>query len=220
MAYVDRDRSRETALSSVAATVVVGGIGFALVTGLAMTVVHQSDPPLTIHEWAAPPPPPPLPTTRPLPKTSARIWEAVAPARTIVPIVPSEATIVMPRSDLALEGQGAGVSIPLPPPPPAVDRSIRAVPRGDPGAWVTPEDYPASALRAGQQGTTGVRLDIGSDGRATACAVTASSGSDALDQTACRMLMRRARFDPARDAGGTPVAASYTSRIAWRLPAD
>ncbi len=220
MAYVDRDRSRETALSGVAATVLVGGIGFVLATGLAMTVVHQTERPLIVHEWAAPTPPPPPPERTP-PHSHVRTAVPTATTATIVPPLPNSATVALPRSDLTLDQQGSVLSVlPPPPPPPPVDRSSRATPRRDPGSWVRSEDYPPAALRAGQEGRTGFRLDLGADGRATACTVIASSGSDALDEATCRLLMRRARFEPARDAGGMPIAASFSSRIAWRLPAE
>ena len=39
------------------------------------------------------------------------------------------------------------------------------------------------------------------------CDVTLSDGSRALDRMACAMLLRQARFTPARDANGAPVVA-------------
>lgn len=80
------------------------------------------------------------------------------------------------------------------------------------------EDYPASAQRAGEQGKVGFTLTIGTDGRVTGCRVTSSSGSSSLDSTTCRLLQRRARFTPARDARGNPVAADHSGSINWRLP--
>jgi protein TonB len=220
MAYVDRDRSRDAAVSGIAATVMVGGIGFVLASGLAMTVIHHVDPPLLVHEWRAPPPPPPTDPVRPRHTRAATTVAVPVPTTRIVPVLPPPPTTTastLRTFDLPPAGTDTDT---LPTLPPAIDRSVHATPRGDPGAWVTSEDYPPSALRAGQQGTTGVRLEIGIDGRATACTVTTSSGSDALDREACRNLMRRARFEPARDAGGAPIASSYTSRIAWRLPTE
>ena len=218
MAYVDRDRSRETALSGIAAIVLVGGIGCALVTGLAMRVSHVPDMPLLLHDWTAPSPPPP-PESKIEPRhTRARTGEPRMPVEQIVPPVSRDATIVLPKAGAMLDGANADPVVP--PPLPAVDRSSRVSPRSAPGSWVTSDDYPAAALRSGQQGDTGFRLDVGADGRATACTVTAASGSDALDQTACRLLLRRARFAPAHDAAGAPTVATYTGRIAWRVPAD
>ncbi|MEA3009103.1 MAG: periplasmic protein TonB [Sphingomonadales bacterium] len=82
------------------------------------------------------------------------------------------------------------------------------------------EDYPAAALRNHEQGAVAFSLYIGPDGNPIACSVTASSGSALLDSTTCRLLMERARFQPARDAKGKPTTDSYAGRIVWRLPND
>lgn len=87
-------------------------------------------------------------------------------------------------------------------------------------ALFSDEDYPASAVRAGEQGTVRYRLEIGADGRVTGCTVTASSGSAALDSTTCRLLRSRARFAPARDGDGSPVPDTAEGAITWRLPAE
>jgi TonB family protein len=81
-------------------------------------------------------------------------------------------------------------------------------------------DYPDEAIRKEEEGTVAFRLDVGSDGKPTACAVVESSGSAMLDSTTCRIMMERPRFQPARDANGKPVADQIASRITWRLPTD
>jgi protein TonB len=82
------------------------------------------------------------------------------------------------------------------------------------------DDYPASALRSGEQGTTGFRLSVGANGRVTDCQITASSGSSALDSATCRLLRTRARFTPAIDSNGNATSDSVSSRIRWVLPED
>lgn len=86
-------------------------------------------------------------------------------------------------------------------------------------ALFSDEDYPASAIRAGEQGAVRFRLEVGPEGRVTGCTITASSGSSALDSTTCRILRSRARFTPARDASGRAIADSVEGAIEWRLPA-
>jgi protein TonB len=83
----------------------------------------------------------------------------------------------------------------------------------------TDQDYPAEALAAREQGDVGFSLEVGANGRVTACAVTRSSGSAALDGATCRLISSRARFTPALDAGGATVPDKVAGRIAWRLPA-
>jgi protein TonB len=107
---------------------------------------------------------------------------------------------------------------PAPPPPPRTVEPARA--RANLASYVSDADYPASAIRAEQQGTTGFRLTVGTDGRVTGCDVTSSSGSPALDQATCRIMRSRARFTPARDDHGNPTTDSVSSRIRWVLPAD
>ena len=70
------------------------------------------------------------------------------------------------------------------------------------------------------QGTTSVRLTIGTDGRVSGCEVTGSSGSSALDSATCNILRRRARFSPAMDSNGSPTSDTYSQRITWRVPAE
>ena len=80
------------------------------------------------------------------------------------------------------------------------------------------KDYPADALAAREQGLVGFTLEVGPDGRVSGCTVTRSSGSTALDSTTCGVISSRARFTPARDAGGAPVADEIRGRISWVLP--
>lgn len=63
----------------------------------------------------------------------------------------------------------------------------------------TPDDYPRDALQKGESGRVSFVLDVNSEGRVTACTITASSGSSSLDEATCRLARRRARFEPARD---------------------
>jgi TonB family protein len=79
-------------------------------------------------------------------------------------------------------------------------------------------DYPPAALRAGEEGMTEFRIQVDIKGRVTGCTVTRSSGSATLDSETCRMLVVRARFEPALDSEGRPTPAETRGRIVWRLP--
>jgi periplasmic protein TonB len=105
-----------------------------------------------------------------------------------------------------------------PPPPPRKVQSARA--KGNLLGLFSSDDYPSSAERNQEEGTTTVRLSIGPDGRVSGCDITGSSGSAALDQATCNVLRRRARFNPANDTNGNPVADTYTQRVTWRLPEE
>jgi TonB family protein len=95
-----------------------------------------------------------------------------------------------------------------------------AKPAGDPGAWIMVSDYPPAALRARQTGAVRFELRIDAAGRPTDCAILESSGSADLDRQTCALMGQRARFSPALDAGGKPVASTWASRVRWALPAE
>jgi TonB family protein len=111
------------------------------------------------------------------------------------------------------------VASPVPPAPPAgATRAETVSPATNPGSWVTPDDYPARALRDEREGIVGFRLAVGIDGLPSQCDITAPSGDAELDDKTCQLLMERARFTPARDESGQKVASSYTNRIRWQIP--
>ena len=222
MSFVDQDRSREKALSGAITIAVLGCVGYALVSGFAMSVVRTPpwDIPTAIYRAPPPPPPKPEPTTRATkPTPSSHI---VTPMRQVdtPPIDRTDlqtGTVIIPPVHIQTGEIGTQTTLPQQPKP---DLSAGARPQGHPGDWVTTDDYPPSALRAGLEGRTSFRLDLGVDGRATGCAVTQSSGSDELDRTACRLLQRRAHFSAALGADGQPIASSYAGSVVWRAPAD
>ena len=56
------------------------------------------------------------------------------------------------------------------------------------------------------------------DGRVSGCTITGSSGYSALDAATCALVIKRAKFQPARGGEGEPVAGSYSNAIDWQLP--
>lgn len=86
-----------------------------------------------------------------------------------------------------------------------------------PGSWVTTSDYPTESLRANEQGTASFTLTVDVQGRVKACRITATSGSQRLDETTCRLVIERARFSPATDQQDQPIEANYSNRVRWVL---
>lgn len=82
------------------------------------------------------------------------------------------------------------------------------------------DDYPEAALRQAVQGRVIVRIAVSADGRATECATVATSGSPAIDERTCQVILARARFRPAIDAEGREVAARMVSSVVWRMPGE
>jgi TonB family protein len=83
---------------------------------------------------------------------------------------------------------------------------------------ITPDDYPARALREATQGHVIMRIAVSTEGRATACTIVATSGSPEIDHVACSVALQRGRFQPALDAAGRPVAIQAPFTIFFRLP--
>lgn len=109
------------------------------------------------------------------------------------------------------------------PPRPAIPAQVPPpAPQTDwpPLALFSPDDYPAAAMRGDDEGPVRYRLEIGPDGRVSTCAITASSGSTALDSATCRILRARARFRPARDGAGNPVPDAREGEVTWRMEGE
>lgn len=62
--------------------------------------------------------------------------------------------------------------------------------------------------------------DISEAGRASSCRILVSSRNPRLDRTVCDLVQRVARFEPALDAQGHPVAAQYVTRVRWVVESD
>lgn len=110
-----------------------------------------------------------------------------------------------------------------PPPSPSetqLDRASSRRPPANLNSYFSLDDYPIAAIRARHMGTTGFRLTIDTTGRVSNCEITASSGSQPLDETTCWALRTRARYTPARDADGAPATGHDSGRVTWRLPDD
>jgi protein TonB len=120
-------------------------------------------------------------------------------------IIPEPGPIIVPKAD--------------PPPPPPVARKIEpARARANLASYVSDEDYPSTAVRNEEQGTTRFKLVVGPDGRVKECSVTSSSGSSALDSTTCKLMRQRAKFSPATGSDGKPTSDTVSSAIRWVLP--
>lgn len=121
-------------------------------------------------------------------------------------------TIASPGAAQALPRPLVPRAPPAPPPPPGPPAPIGSMVR-----LISSDDYPEAAIDALEQGAVTVGLAVTPEGRVGACQIVRSSGSVALDTATCRILTRRARFRPARDATGRVVADRVEQRIRWDL---
>lgn len=222
MAYVSSINTNRR----LATLTVVAGLhalaGYALVTGLAAKFLPRlAPPPLVADNFKLPPPPP---KDLPQPKDAAPMPKAI-PQHDTKQLVPMDNFPIAPSTPV-FDGIGTGgtggdiaeVHIPLPDPKPSPSLVRGARPKGNPGLWVTPNDYPASDLRQEHTGITRFRLDIGIDGRVSQCTVTTTSGHPNLDAAACAKLTQRGRFEPAIDSTGARLPGSFSSSVRWEIP--
>ena len=210
MAYLDRktQENRPTAIIGVVA--IHAAIGYVLVSGLGVQIVEiVSAPPFqgTNVEVELPPPPPPDQVEDPAPSSNPTVYTPPRqldldrdPPDIITTIDPPELD-----NDIVLKidpaEDGPAVTPPPPPPPPSFD-PVSARPRNNPGGWVTTNDYRAIWINREYTGIARFELSVGTNGRVSHCRITSSTGHAALDEATCKLVKRRARFDPAKDSSG------------------
>jgi protein TonB len=90
---------------------------------------------------------------------------------------------------------------------PADQLAAAPQPRTSMLTWITPDDYPAEALRNEWKGRVTAAWVVEKDGRVSRCRIVASSGHESLDAATCRLIMLRGAYLPARDKAMNPVAA-------------
>lgn len=86
-----------------------------------------------------------------------------------------------------------------------------------PTEWISGDDYPWRMLRGGYQGTVNYRAIVDATGKPTSCHVQRSTRPKEFDETVCRIVMKRAKFEPALDASGRPVPSFWSQAITFRL---
>lgn len=108
-----------------------------------------------------------------------------------------------------------------PSPPPASQPVTPDLSRGpvaiNPGNWVRGDDRLLFPDRGGF-GALAFTLIVSPNGRAEECIVNRSTGSRQLDGSVCRLLQRRARFEPALNRRGERTEGRYSSSIQFAEP--
>jgi len=216
MAYADQQMSGNKIVAIVIVGLIHIVVGYTLVTGLAYSAVKQVVERVTTVDIEEPepepveePPPPPEPETAPPPPVAPPppINVSTRPPDIVTQIeIPPPAPVV----------RQIVPAPPAPPPPPSQARD--AQPRNQ-SSWQRRiiENYPSRALREGTEGTVGLSVTVNAEGRVGSCSVTSSSGSNVLDDAACKDITRYGRFEPALDRDGNPTSGRWSTRIVYRL---
>ncbi|MFS2111299.1 energy transducer TonB [Sphingomonas sp. Sphisp140] len=231
---------RERLGSALGALVLVGLLVWMLMHGLGVRLSVVPTRAMQLVDFTLPPPPPPEPEIAPKPRPRtpkeegkaappnlvSRATEVATPVKTVLPQPMPAATTPAQGSDVSsgnapVAGPGTGAG--------GVGNGTGSGGRGN-GAGggggtalrllegdITGRDYPRAAARAGAQGTVGLRFVVEVNGRVTDCQVTRSSGNADLDETTCRLIKKRFRYAPSRDASGRPYADVVTGEQEWEL---
>lgn len=96
--------------------------------------------------------------------------------------------------------------------------SKRPTPKGNPGSWVSSDDYPAHLAARGVQGIIQFRLIIDTDGKVSGCHIQQSTRPAEFDKKVCDIMTKRARFEPALDAQGRPIKSYWRSTFRFAMP--
>lgn len=199
---------RERLAGSAAAAAITLAVGLGLGSGLGVRFVEVAPPPTVMVTLPTPtvrsdPPPtfgPASPTaTTPLPRPD-----------TVAPRLPTidydDPPPVAPATPLGSAGAGTGTEA-----PPA---GLRTWPLLS-DRTATP-DYPATAIRGRQEGTTSLDLCVEADGRVSAATLAQSSGYRALDEAALRWV-RSLRLKPGAMDGKPAAMCGFQLTYQWVL---
>jgi hypothetical protein len=84
-----------------------------------------------------------------------------------------------------------------------------AMPQLSPDGWLPTGTIPFSEFAKFAGGGNQVRLMLDTSGKPTACHIFSPTLAKALNDKICQLLMEKASFTPAKDAGGTAIASYW-----------
>jgi len=98
---------------------------------------------------------------------------------------------------------------------PVVRRGLISAPQpiGNPGLWITADDYPSKALRDRLSGIVRFRVDVDETGAVDGCIIQQALSSPAFREPTCKLIEKRARFAPAVGADGKPVRSYWGTSV-------
>ncbi len=222
LSFTTRNRIRGGAIT----LLVEGLIGYALILGFSADVSARIDEGLKVFNLAAKPPPPALVKPRPQPVHSkkaqgeasqrnikSKATDIVAPE--LPPVIPTPLTAA-PKPFIGNEastgatqqrGPGTGAG--------GFGNGTGSGGSGNGEGGDTPPRWKTGKVKAADfhsvvqvpgTYTVSVVYTVQTNGRATGCFASRSSGNVGYDQMVCRLIEERFRFKPARDPDGRPFA--------------
>jgi len=98
---------------------------------------------------------------------------------------------------------------------PVVQRGLISAPqpKGNPGRWITPDDYPSKALRDGLSGIVRFRVDVDETGAVDGCVIQQALTDPVFHKVTCKLIQKRARFAPAIGSDGMPTRSFWGTSV-------
>ncbi|HLY88093.1 MAG TPA: TonB family protein [Acetobacteraceae bacterium] len=232
---------QEKLLSALGAAIVVLLFGYLLLVGMTVGIPVRDEQILTLLDYRAPAPRPRRP-----PPHVRRLKPARAPGKPSPPNLRNKAAAIVttptpvpppiPSPLVSASKAGTGMAA-------QSGASDRPGPgegaggegngtggggygNGDGGGDVPPRlikgrlkfsDLPADLRDSQIGGTVSVRYSVEVNGGVGDCIVMVSSGNAELDQTTCRLIQQRFRFDPSHDRDGRPVRSMIDENHSWEF---
>jgi protein TonB len=188
----------QKAVGLAAAVLLQAGFVYALISGLAATLIQKLPEELKVaveQEKAIPKPPPPPPPQVDIPPPPV----APPPDINIQIDTPSPSPITVSNK---------------PPPPAPVKQAVSSpVSIGRPHTCT--QNYPQMSVKLGEEGTTMIAFHIMTDGSVTNVTVSKSSGSPRLDEAAVSCA-ERWHYKPATQDGNA-VETPWQANVQWKL---
>lgn len=235
----DREVHRDRIKAAVAVAALHALLGYALITALGMEMPTRVQNRLKLFEISAEPPPPPAekPVVQEVkgekrkdaaspPNLKAKASEVATVPAEVRPIVPPP-IVAAPIPGLGNSPSGGAANVPGP----GTGSGGQGTGTGgggngdDDGEEFTPphwlrgrirdSDYPRAAGENGIGKTIVLQFDVETNGRVSGCKVLESSGSAILDDATCRLVEKRYRYEPSRDAQGTAVPSAVVESHVW-----
>jgi protein TonB len=185
-----------------AALLLQAGFFYAIVSGLAATLVQKLPDVLKVdvqQEKITPKPPPPPPPQVDLPPPPS----APPPVINIATDAPTNTITVTNKPPP-----------PAPPPPPVHQAVTTPVSIGR--AHQCTQNYPEVSIRLNEEGTTTLSFKIGVDGSVSGATVSKSSGSERLDAAAISCVERSWHYTPQK-VDGQPQETTWQANVQWKL---
>jgi len=176
-------------------------------------VIQKVRPAIEATRPVARPSPPPVAQDKPVPTRAEAAPQKAPLPQAVAEAAPPSQTFPAPDAPtgLATSPQPAPVAATPTAPSPAVQ-----LPSSDADYLQNPEPkYPDTSKRLNEQGTSTIRVLIGSDGLPQQAEIGKSSGFDRLDRAALATVMRW-RYVPGK-RNGVPEAMWFSVPIVWKL---